>query len=159
MSALLSEILDAWGVNNRINLLLIEHTSDDGMAATLSKRGGRDVSRQLAHMHMVRVSWMENAKADDIAESLPRFASRDHPSRAALTKAFRASGDAMTGYLEDLATGRRVSAAHKRGVGMFFSYLIAHEAHHRGSILLTLKQSGHKLDESLRWGIWAWDKI
>ena len=159
MSTLLPEILDAWGVNNRINLLLIEHTSDEGMAATLSKRGGRDVSRQLAHMHMVRVSWMENAKAKDIAECLPHFESKEHPSRAALRNAFRASGDAIAGYLEDLSTGRRVSAAHKRGVGMFFSYLIAHEAHHRGSILLTLKQSGHKLDESLKWGIWAWDKI
>ena len=124
-----------------------------------AKRGGRDVSRQLAHMHMVRVSWMENAKAKDIAECLPHFDSKDHPSRAALKNAFRASGEAIAGYLEDLGTGRRVSAAHKRGVGMFFSYLIAHEAHHRGSILLTLKQSGYKLDESLRWGIWAWDKI
>jgi uncharacterized damage-inducible protein DinB len=154
-----SEFLDAWAVNNRINLLLIAHTSDAGMSATLSKRGGRDVSRQLAHMHMVRVAWLENARGKDLAAGLPRFASKQQPSRAELTAAFVASGDAVGRYLDDLTNGRRESAVHKRGVGMFFSYLIAHEAHHRGSILLTLKQCGHKLDESLRWGIWAWDKI
>lgn len=27
------------------------------------------------------------------------------------------------------------------------------------SILLTLKQTGHKLTDELRWGLWAWDKI
>jgi uncharacterized damage-inducible protein DinB len=129
------------------------------MSATLSKRGGRDVSRQLAHMHMVRVAWLENARGKDLAVGLPRFESKEQPSRAELTSAFVASGEAIGRYLDDLAAGRRESAAHKRGVGMFFSYLIAHEAHHRGSILLTLKQCGYKLDESLRWGIWAWDKI
>ena len=49
------ELLEAWRTNNRINLYLIDHISDEGMVSTLSKHGGRDVARQFAHMHNVRV--------------------------------------------------------------------------------------------------------
>ena len=38
-------------------------------------------------------------------------------------------------------------------------YLIAHEGHHRGSILLTLKQSGHKVSTEIQFGIWDWAKL
>ena len=156
---LLEELLEAWAINNRINLLLLDHVTDEGMGATLSTRGGRDVSRQLAHMHMVRIGWLENGKGRDLAEGIVRFDPKDQPSRAQLRTAFQTSGDAIQRYMGDLGTGRRVSSSVKKGLGGFFGYLIAHEAHHRGSILLTLKQCGHKLDESLKWGIWAWDKL
>jgi len=35
----------------------------------------------------------------------------------------------------------------KRDIVVLLGYLIAHESHHRGSILLTAKQAGHPLDE------------
>lgn len=38
-------------------------------------------------------------------------------------------------------------------------YLVAHESHHRGNILLTLKTSGHKLDQDTSYAIWNWDKM
>lgn len=36
---------------------------------------------------------------------------------------------------------------------------IVHESHHRGGILLTLKECGHKLDQPTQYAIWEWDKI
>ena len=39
------------------------------------------------------------------------------------------------------------------------STFIAHESHHRGSILLTLKQSGHKVSQEVAYGIWEWKTL
>ena len=46
-----------------------------------------------------------------------------------------------------------------RGVVPLLAYLIAHDAHHRGNILLTLKQCGHPVPQNVRYGIWKWDKL
>ncbi len=38
-------------------------------------------------------------------------------------------------------------------------YLISHDAHHRGQIVLALKQSGVQMPEFMKFGIWAhWSK-
>ena len=36
----MDDVLEAWRSNNRINLLLFDQISDEGMRCTLSKRGG-----------------------------------------------------------------------------------------------------------------------
>jgi len=42
---------------------------------------------------------------------------------------------------------------------LFLIENISHEAHHRGGILLTMKQCGIKIPDTLKWGIWEWNKI
>ena len=37
-------------------------------------------------------------------------------------------------------------------------YFISHESHHRGSIMLTLKQSGERIPDTVKWGLWEWGK-
>lgn len=47
----------------------------------------------------------------------------------------------------------------KKGLVTSIAYFIAHESHHRGSILLTLKQCGHPVDQESRYAIWDWDRM
>lgn len=46
----------------------------------------------------------------------------------------------------------------KKGVLPLLGYFIAHESHHRGNMLLTLKQSGEKFPDAIKWGLWEWGK-
>ena len=152
------QLLEAWGVNNRVNLMLLDAISPAGMKSTLSTRGGRDVARQFAHMHNVRVQWLE-VSAKDLAGGLTKFDTEDSPAAGVLKKNLKASADAIGALIDrSVADGGKVKS-YKRGVATMLGYFIAHEGHHRGSILLTLKQTGNKVPSEVQWGIWDWGKI
>ena len=155
---IVEQVLEAWRTNNRINLFLLDRIDDEGLRSTLSTRGGRDVARQFAHMHDVRV-WHLEARARDLAGGLRAFASRTSPARgdvrAALIQSCERVGELLGGVLH----GEPKRRGAKKGPIQQLAYFIAHESHHRGSILLTLKQSGHKLDQAVSYAIWDWDRI
>ena len=155
---MLDELLEAWRTNNRINLFLIEHTSDAGMKCTLSKRGGRDVARQFGHLHDVRV-WHLEKRAKDLAQGLEVFETKASPTKAELESALTASGDAVESFLEGVFSGQSKRRGFKKGIFTTLGYFIAHESHHRGNILLTLKECGHQPDKDARYAIWGWDQM
>ena len=153
------ELREAWRTNNRIHLLLLDHISDEGLQCTLSTRGGRDVARQFAHVHNVRIWHLQNRRAKDLTEGLEKFDAKTLPSREDLKTALIASCEAVERFLVDVLKGQDNRRGFKKGVFTNLSYFIAHESHHRGSILLTLKQSGHAVEKDVRYGIWAWDSL
>lgn len=152
------EILDAWRTSHRVNLLLLDAISDEGMLATLSTRGGRNVARQFAHLHTVRLMHLE-ARAKSLSKGARAFATEDVPSRKELVAALDDSADRVAEWLRRAAAGEKGFRAFKKGVATTLAYLVAHEAHHRGNVLLTLKQCGHAVPQETRFLIWDWDKI
>jgi uncharacterized damage-inducible protein DinB len=152
------QLVEAWRTNNRISLFLIDHISDEGMKCTLSKRGGRNVVRQFCHLHNVRIYQLEN-RARDLAKGLHKFETYEEPDKKTLKKHFVASGERIETFLEEILAGKPKRRGFKKGVIANLGYFIAHDSHHRGSILLTLKECGHNLDQNTRYAIWNWDKI
>ena len=156
---MLDQLLETWQINHRVTLKLLDALSDDALKATLSTRGGRDVARQLAHVHEVRAGYAETTSKTNRNAKLPHFAKGESPSKRQLRTALEASAKGIAASIrEGWANGGKVTGV-KRGVIPMVGYLIAHESHHRGSILLTLKQTGHKLSDELKWGLWDWNKI
>ena len=151
------QLLEAWHTNNRINLMLIDGISDEGLRASLSSRGGRDVARQFAHLHNVRIYQMAR-RARDLAEGLDKFESKYSPTRDELKEALNASADTIATFLTDVLEGKPKRRAMRKGFFTTFAYFIAHESHHRGGIVLTLKQSGHMPAKEVVYGIWGWDQ-
>ncbi len=158
MEYILDQILEAWHTNNRINLFLIDHISDEGMKCTLSKRGGRNVVRQFAHLHNNRV-WHLEKRAKDLAEGLYKFETNEEPDKEKLKACLIESAEHLETFFRQSVTGNVKRRSFKKGIIPYLGYFIAHESHHRGSILLTLKQCGHNLDQESRYAIWNWDKM
>jgi uncharacterized damage-inducible protein DinB len=154
----LDELLEAWRTNQRINLYLIDHISEEGMSATLSKHGGRNVAGQFAHLHNLRV-WHLQKRAKDLSDGLATFETKTSPGKDDLRKALSASSDAVEAFLAAVLSGEPKRRGFKKGIFTTLGYLIAHESHHRGSIILTLKTSGHPLDRKAAYAIWGWDQM
>jgi uncharacterized damage-inducible protein DinB len=157
-SDLRAQVLETWRTNNRINLFLIDQISDEGMQCTLSKRGGRNVVRQFAHLHNVRV-WSLETRAKDLAKGLHKFETLEEPDKESLKEHLLASAARIETFFADALAGHGKRRTSRKGVIAQLGYFIAHESHHRGSILLTLKQSGHGLDQQTQYAIWNWDKL
>lgn len=66
-----------------------------------------------------------------------------------------ASGERIEEFLRQAAEGTGKRRPFKKGLVSTLAYFVAHESHHRGNILLTLKQSGRRLDQAAAYAIWG----
>jgi uncharacterized damage-inducible protein DinB len=152
------QLHEAWRTNNKINLLFVELIDDEDMNKTLSGHGGRTVYEQLVHLHNVRMHWLE-VVAKEIFKKYKSIGKDEAYDKEKLFGAFEDTGKGIEEFIDrSWEKGGKVNSF-KKGLIPFISYLIAHEGHHRGNILLTLKQFGVKVPNELKWGIWEWNKI
>lgn len=158
MSELTDQLLQVWRTNCRINTMLIDAIDDEGMLCTLSTRGGRSVGRQFAHLHWLRIYHLQK-RAKALAEGAVLFESKEEPERGALLAALADSERRIEDYIRYAGTGVPGIRTFKRGIAQHVAYFVAHESHHRGSVLLTLKVSGRAVDKNVRGAIWDWDRL
>lgn len=151
----MSDLAEAWHVNNQMNFLLLDALSKEALAATYSPRT-RTVAAQFAHMHNIRVYQLEKRGPDFLGklEAFPRGA---QPTKTKLKSALKASEKAVAGMLARAdKTGK--AKGWPSSPTTFLSYFVAHESHHRGLTLVALRAAGIKLPKEVTYGIWYWSK-
>lgn len=151
------QLLDTWNIHHRMNLLLINNTTDAGMQKTLSIRGGRTVFQQWIHIHNVRMQWLE-VTAKDIFSKYKVLDKEMPYDKKILNEALDNSAAGIAELLGTSWDNDGKVKSFKKGLIPLLGYFISHESHHRGSIILTLKQCGEKIPEAVKWGLWEWGK-
>lgn len=149
----MKELLETWEISNRINLYLL-NAIDEKYLPDISASKGRTVGEQFAHLHNVRLMWLK-AAMPGLLEGQTKIEKESKPNKKMLASALEKSSEAISKLLTGgFETGS--IKGFKPHPSAFFGYLISHESHHRGQIILSLKQSGHPIDQKTQYGIWEW---
>jgi len=158
---LAEQLIATWRRHNEILLYLLKAIPERGLRAVPAASRGRMVAEQFAHLDGVRRGWLyfhetgRRAKREPIEKGKP-------PSRAQLARRLTASGRDVERFIVRAVREDVRPRLFGRQLVRWIGYLIAHESHHRGQMMLALKQNGERLPERVAlqglWGKWIFGR-
>lgn len=146
-------LIETWEISARINEYLLS-SLEEAQLTDKALAKGRTVGEQFAHLHNVRLMWLK-ASFPDLLEGLIKLDKETAITRKVLSTALQQSAKAVSRLLEKGIEAGKIKGFKPHPEG-FVGYLVAHEAHHRGQIILALKENGHLPGKKILFGLWEW---
>jgi uncharacterized damage-inducible protein DinB len=155
-------LIAAWRTSHHVTTYLIENLPPELWSQNVPGVPRRTVRMIAAHIHNARCMWIKMLGArhgvDVPARVDPR---RVRPSE--LSRALARSNRGMIKLIRlGAARGGKVPPAvwqnFPTDLPHFLSYFVAHEAHHRGQLVLVARQLGYRLPKEVSGGLWQWKK-
>jgi uncharacterized damage-inducible protein DinB len=144
-------VLRSFAIHNRIHLYLLDGIAPEVWDAAPPGGKGRTIAALASHIHAVRGMWLKAGGAKTLPAPLEKTA-----TVAEAKQALMASAEAVQEWLAPILNGSAKISGFKPDAWAFVSYLIAHEAHHRGQMVLLARQLGHPVDKKISYGLWEW---
>jgi uncharacterized damage-inducible protein DinB len=145
-----SSLIAAFRTNDRINHYLIENIPMEAWSAKPPEGKGRTITAIVVHMHNVRLMWLKAVGAREMPAKLEETATAKEG-----IKALSESSKALAAVLDAALETGQVKGFKPDAVS-FFSYLISHDAHHRGQIASLARRLGSPIPQSVGFGMWEW---
>jgi len=152
-----------FAANERMNQMIIEGLDP---AAWNAKPPGkaRSIAAIFTHMHNVRTKWVRlTAPHLKVPRQLQRAHCTPKQARAGLAESAARCEEMLAEALGGEGRARkfvRDGWARPWPVGPeMLCYMISHEAHHRGQVLMLAHQMGFPLPKEVMYGIWNWEKL
>jgi uncharacterized damage-inducible protein DinB len=158
-----STLIAAWRTNNRVTVELVRRLPAVLWDTAIPGTPLRTIQTIAAHLHNTRCSWIKTL-GQEHGVAVPIRVDRRRVTRRQLVAALKQSGNGIEALLElGLASGGVVPPSKgyvwrnlALDVGHVLTYFVAHEAHHRGQIVMVARQTGHRLPTTTTGGLWQW---
>jgi uncharacterized damage-inducible protein DinB len=147
---------EAWLVSHRINLMLLDAIGENALATSYAPRT-RNIRRIFVHLHNQRLNWLGAMVKNP--PQIERLKSRDPHDIPALKAALDNSANAIADLLEGIAKQRKPLNGFHRSPTTLLAFMVAHEAHHRGQVVLALRLAAKPLPRELTAALWDWDHV
>jgi uncharacterized damage-inducible protein DinB len=158
-------ILDTWRTSNRVTVFLVEHLPSEVWASAVPGAPRRTIRMIAGHLHNARCMWIKTL-GQELGITVPRSVDRRRVGRRELVPALERSSRGILRLLTiGCEQGGRIPMASTYtwrnlplDVGHVLAYFVAHEAHHRGQIVLVARELGYRLPAEVTAGLWQWTK-
>jgi uncharacterized damage-inducible protein DinB len=156
-------VLTAWRTNSRVTDYLIEHIPPVLWSAVVPGVPSRTIRAVAAHVHNSRCTWIKTLGSEHGIVAPLRVDHRTVTARQLGTALNRSSGGIAALLSLGCRVGGRVPPSKAYvwrnlplDVGHVLTYFVAHEAHHRGQIVMVARQLKCRLSVSVTAGLWDW---
>jgi uncharacterized damage-inducible protein DinB len=161
-----ASLLAAWRTNNRVTTELIQSLPPALWDVAVPGVPRRTIRAIAAHLHNARCGWLKTLGREH-GITAPARVDHHQVTQRQLVAALKRSGAGMESLLKlGFAHGDQVPPSKgyvwrnlSLDVGHVLTYFVAHEAHHRGQILMVARQTGHRLPKTVDAGLWQWKKM
>jgi uncharacterized damage-inducible protein DinB len=156
-------VLAAWRTSNRVTADLFAHLPAPLWNAPIPEMPRKTVRMIAAHVHNARCAWIRTLGREH-GIAVPASVDRRRVTKRQLTSALARSSRAMEALLKlGIDAGGRVPPSKgyvwrnlALDVPHVLTYFVAHEAHHRGQIVMLARQLGRRLPNRVMAGLWQW---
>jgi uncharacterized damage-inducible protein DinB len=160
---LVESMLAAWRTNNQVTMQLIQRLPSGLWSLAVPGGQQRTIRAIATHLHNARCMWLKTLGREHGIATPARVNHRRVTPRQVVA-ALKRSSAGMEALLK-LGFAGQGQVPPSKGyvwrnlsldVGHVLTYFIAHEAHHRGQIVMVARQTGHRLPATITAGLWQW---
>jgi uncharacterized damage-inducible protein DinB len=156
-------LLETYAINERMNQLVLEQLDPRAWRAKPKGRNARTIAAIFAHMHNIRRKWIRlSAPHLKLPTELNRARCTPKQVKASLAVSARVCAQMLSQAFDPddsrIRQFRRDGWATPWPVGpAMLTYMLMHDAHHRGQICMLAHQLGLPIKAGYK--LWMWEKL